>query len=164
MGTLIRSARVEAPSTASPAQVWSVVADVTRTGEWSHECRQVELLDGATVTQPGTRFRGRNVCGRSRWSRTSEVIAVDAPHELAWRTIPSRLLPDSTIWRIRVEPAADGGSTIIQSYEVVKLNPVIDRLFWLFIPAHRDRRPALAEDMRRLGEVAAAASPAAARR
>ncbi len=155
MGTLIRQMRVEAASTATPDQVWSVVADVTRTGEWSHECKVVELLDGATALAPGTRFRGRNVHGRSRWSRVNEVVAVDAPNELAWRTIPTRVFPDSTIWRIRVEPAADGGSLLVQSYEVVKLNPVIDRLFYLLIPAHRDRSAALTEDMRRLGEVAA---------
>jgi hypothetical protein len=155
MGTLIRTAKVEAPSAASPGEVWAVLADVTRTGEWSHECTQVDLLDGATGTRPGTRFRGRNICGRNKWSRVNEVLAVDAPHELVWRTVPTRLFRDSTVWSIRIEPAADGGSTIIQSYDVVKLGPVLDRLFWLLVPTHRDRRPALAEDMRRLGEVAA---------
>jgi polyketide cyclase/dehydrase/lipid transport protein len=155
MGTLIRNAKVEAQSTASVEEVWAIVADVTRTGEWSHECKHVELLDGAIDTRPGTRFGGRNICGRSKWSRVNEVLALDAPNELAWRTVPTRVFRDSTIWRIRVEPAADGGSTIIQSYDVVKLGPVLDRLFWLLVPAHRDRRPALAEDMRRLGEVAA---------
>jgi hypothetical protein len=30
--------------------VWRVVADVTRTGEWSHECLHVSWLGGATAT------------------------------------------------------------------------------------------------------------------
>jgi hypothetical protein len=125
---------------------------------WSHECKEIELLDGATDIVPGTRFRGRNTCGRNKWSRVNEVLAVDAPNELVWRTVPSRLFADSTIWRIRVEPAEGGGTRIVQRYEVVKLNPVLDRLLYLVVPAHRDRRPALADDMRRLGEVAAHAS------
>jgi hypothetical protein len=156
MGTLIRDARVEAHSPAAPDVVWAVVADITRTGEWSHECKQIELLDGATEAVAGTTFRGRNICGRSKWSRVNEVLASETPTELVWRTIPSRLFPDSTIWRIRVEPAEGGGSTVIQSYEVVKLHPIVDRLFYAFVPAHRDRRPALAEDMRRLADLAAA--------
>jgi hypothetical protein len=155
MGTLIRNATVEAHADAPPAVVWAVVEDVTRTGEWSHECKIVELLDGATKVVPGTRFRGRNECGRNRWSRVNEVLEVDAPHELVWRTVPSRLFPDSTIWRIRVEPAPGGGTRVQQSYEVVKLNPIVDRLFYLLVPAHRDRRAALAADMQRLCEVAA---------
>ena len=77
MGTLIRNARVEATSTAAPDAVWAIVGDVTRTGEWSHECKHVDLLDGATAAEAGARFRGRNVCGRSRWSRVNEVLSVD---------------------------------------------------------------------------------------
>src|SRR4051794_36498008 len=105
MGTLIRQAEVTAHSDGSPADVWSVVADPRRTGEWSHECKVVELLDGATEVVPGTKFRGRNVCGRSKWNRVNEVVELDAPNEIAWRTVPTRLFPDSTIWRIRVDAA-----------------------------------------------------------
>ena len=38
--------------------VWSLVSDVTRTGEWSVECRGVEWLDGASGPVKGARFRG----------------------------------------------------------------------------------------------------------
>src|SRR6266702_2020774 len=69
--------------------VWRVITDVTRTGEWSHECRQVAWLHGAAQAAPGVRFRGRNRSGLLRWSRVCEVIAVDTPREIAWRTIPT---------------------------------------------------------------------------
>jgi hypothetical protein len=36
-----RSCRVEVIADAPIASVWRVVADVTRTGEWSHECHHV---------------------------------------------------------------------------------------------------------------------------
>src|SRR5262249_53232942 len=68
-----------------------VVADVTRTGEWSHECLQVSWLGGGTAAAPGARFRGRNRAGWWRWSRTCEVLAVDPPRQIAWRTIPTPL-------------------------------------------------------------------------
>jgi len=154
MGTLKRSGRVEAVTDASPAQVWDVVSDVTRVGEWSHECRTAVWLDGATAAIPGARFAGSNRLGRVKWARVNEIVTADAPHELAWRTVPSRMYPDSTEWRIRIEPEGDS-TRIVQTFEVLKLTPVIDRLIYLVTPAHRDRLPALADDIRRLGEVAA---------
>ena len=59
--------------------VWNVVTDVTRVGEWSHECRRVEWLDGATEAAPGVRFRGTNKAGPWTWSRINEVLVVDEP-------------------------------------------------------------------------------------
>jgi len=83
-------------SVAAPVEsVWRVVANMTRTGEWSHECHQVRWLGGARAAAPGVRFRGRNRSGWLRWSRTCEVLAVDAPRELVWRTIPTWRFVDS---------------------------------------------------------------------
>ena len=44
MGTtkqIPRSSRVEVEVPAPVDAVWRVITDVTRTGEWSHECRRV---------------------------------------------------------------------------------------------------------------------------
>src|SRR5829696_2008423 len=72
-----------------------------------HSHRRVEprVLPGrmdarATRAAPGVRFRVRNRSGWLRWSRVCEVVAVEAPRELAWRTIPSPMLPETTEWRI----------------------------------------------------------------
>jgi hypothetical protein len=153
MGTLPRTGRSEATTTASPEAVWAIVGDPTRVGEWSHECGSAEWVDGATTARPGARFRGRNRVGRSRWTRVNEVVRVDAPREFSWRTVPTRLYPDSTIWTITVEPVATG-TRIEQRFEVVKLNPVIERLFYLLVPPHRDRSDALRQDIVRLGAAA----------
>jgi hypothetical protein len=153
MGTLPHEGRVEVTTGASPAAVWDVVRDPTRVGEWSHECRGAEWVDGATEASPGARFRGRNRQGRARWTRVSEVVTVDAPRELAWRTIPSMLYPDSTRWTITVAPA-EGGTRIVQRFDVVKINPIAERLFYLLVPKHRDRRDALEGDLRTLAALA----------
>src|SRR5262245_25411777 len=96
---------------AAPDAVWDVVADVTRVGEWSHECVGAEWLDGATAAAPRARFRGRNRSGLFRWGRTCEIVTAE-PWELTWRTVPTILYPDSTEWTIRLEAAAAGGTRI----------------------------------------------------
>jgi hypothetical protein len=153
MGRLPRQGRAETTTDASPAAVYRLVSDVTRVGEWSHECYGAEWADGATTAVPGARFRGRNTTGRSRWTRVNEVLVADAPHEFAFRTVSSMLYPDSTIWRFTIEPRG-AGAHVVQTFEVVKINPLAERLFYLLVPQHRDRSAALASDLARLGEVA----------
>lgn len=153
MGTIRRHASVDVVVDAPPTAVWEVVGDPRRTGEWSHECREVSLLDGASAPSVGVRFRGRNRVGKSGWTRTCEIIALEPGREISWRTIPSPLHNDSTVWTITVEP--DGERTrIVQSYEVVKLSALMDRMIYQFVSVHRDRREALTDDLQRIGEVA----------
>ena len=84
---------------------------------------------------------GRNQVGRSGWSRTCEIVGLEPGREISWRTIPSRLHNDSTIWTITVEPEGAGGSrSRVQRYEVVKLSALMDRMIYQFVPVHRDRR------------------------
>ena len=142
-------------SVAAPVEsVWRVVADVTRTGEWSHECHQVRWLGGARAAAPGVRFRGRNRSGWLRWSRTCEVLAVDAPRELVWRTIPTWRFVDSSDWRIRLD-STDDGTLIQQSFQVTKCPSWWEWIVARMVRAHLDRTAALTEDLRRLGAIAA---------
>ncbi len=67
--------------------------------------------------------------------------------------MPTRLYRDQTEWRIIIERDGDV-TTIVQTFEVLKLGPVMERLFYLLVPAHRDRIDALRDDMRRLASVA----------
>ena len=143
-------------------EVWEVVRDVTRVGEWSHECVRVEWLDGVTAAVPGGRFRGRNRSGLFRWGRVCEIVRAE-PYELVWRTLPSRLDPASTEWTIRLERAAHG-TRIEQSYMVQGAPKPLLVLYGLLIAGHRDRTAALTQDMRRLGRLAARPTPAAAPR
>jgi hypothetical protein len=132
--------------------VWDVVRDVTRVGEWSHECVSVSWVGDATSSAPGARFRGRNRAGIFRWGRMCEIVSAE-PYVLVWRTVPTTFYPDSSEWRI-VLAEHGGGSTIEQSFEVVRAPKALVLLYGLLIPAHRDRTAALADDLRRLGDVA----------
>jgi hypothetical protein len=155
MMTLPKHGRCEATTTASPDAVWQVLSDPARLGEWSHETRAGEWLDGATAAQPGARFRATNTAGRSTWRRVSEVVEADAPRAFAWRTVPTAMYRDSTDWRITLEPI-EGGTRIAQTFDVVHIHPMMDRLFWLLVKVHRDRSAALESDIERLAAVSAA--------
>jgi len=157
MGTLPRNGIVEVTTSAAPDQVWDLVADVTRAGDWSHETRGAEWLGGATGPAVGARFRGRNGKGRTRWSRVCEIEACEPGRRIAWHTVPGRAYNDSTRWTYEITPV-DGGTKVTQRFEVLKLGPVMDRLFYAVIPAHRDRTEALRGDLEAL--VALASRPA----
>jgi uncharacterized protein YndB with AHSA1/START domain len=143
---------------ASPEAVWAVLADVTRIGEWSHECRGAEWLDGATAAVPGARFRGRNRAGALvRWARVCVIREVDPPRELVWETVGPPLMRDASLWRVRLDPV-DGGTRICQEFRILSMAAWADRAVAALIPTHRDRSAALAADLRRLGEVSAGGS------
>jgi hypothetical protein len=161
MGTLPKTGAVTVEVDATPEQVWALLADIGRQDEWGHESQPGEWLDGATAPVAGARFRGRNQNGRMRWARQCEIVQADAPAVISWRTVPSRLYNDSTRWTYELEPTPKG-CRITQRFEVLKIGPVLDRLFYAMIPAHRDRSAALEADLRRLGEVAAGRVPQAA--
>jgi uncharacterized protein YndB with AHSA1/START domain len=154
MGTLPKTGTVTLEVDAPPEQVWTLLTDITRAGEWSHESKGGEWLDGATGPAPGARFRGRNAQGSYRWTRQCEVLAVDPGRSISWRTVPTPLFRDSTIWTYVLEPT-ERGCRITQRFEVVQLGKVMDRVLYAAVPAHRDRSEALAGDVRRLGERAA---------
>jgi hemerythrin-like domain-containing protein len=133
--------------------VWDIVRDVTRIGEWSHECVSATWLGSAETAVPGARFRGRNRAGMFRWGRVCEVMSADH-YQFVWRTVPTALFPDSTEWAIRLRPVANG-TEMEQTFRVLRAPKVLDAVYATMIPAHRDRTAALTADLRRLGDVAA---------
>lgn len=153
MRTIPTSLRTAVTVAAPIDAVWKVVADVTRTGEWSHECRRVEWLDGASAAALGVRFRGANRLRWAKWSRTNEVIELEPGRHLGWRTLPAWRFPDSTEWRITLEPLPSG-TRIVQTYDVVYAARWWAWLMARIVPQHLDRTEALATDLRRIGEVA----------
>ena len=154
MSQVQKQSRVEVVVDATVRQVWEVISDVTRIGEWSHECHAARWLDDADGPSPGVRFRGRNRAGWARWGRTCEIVTVDPPSQFVWRTVPTRLFPDSTQWRVRLEPTSDGQTLIRQSFTVLRAPWLLDRLYAQLIPAHQNRDARLAQDLARAGAAA----------
>jgi hypothetical protein len=95
-------------------QVWGMVSDVTRMGEWSPEAVAAEWLDGATGPVVGARFRGRNK-RRASWSTTCTVTAATPGREFAFRVGKGE-----TTWRYDLSPV-DGGCRVTESFEIVRV-------------------------------------------
>ena len=129
---------------ASAEELYDLVADVTRIGEFSPECRQAEWIGGGPPAAPGARFRGRNAASRLlRWARVCEVVTAEPAREFSFRTITTVLRPDSTVWTYRFEAAGDG-TDVTEAYEVVRLPPrPLLALYRRLLPHHMDMRPHL---------------------
>jgi hemerythrin superfamily protein len=148
-----KQGHIEVVVDTAPEAVWDVVGDVTRIGEWSHECVGAQWLGDATKAQPGARFRGRNRNGIIRWGRLCEIVDVQ-PGALVWRTVPTRLYPDSSEWRIKLHHV-ETGTRIEQTFQVIKAPKLLEPIYATIIPSHRDRTQALTADLHRLGALAA---------
>jgi len=147
---------VDAFIAAAPDAVFALVADVTRTGERSSECRAAAWLPGPAAGEIGSRFRGRNRSGVARWSRVCEVTASDAGTQFAFRTVPERFDPsrrDSTTWCFDFVPEGDG-TRVSHTYEITMLpSRPFRALYGLMLPHHRDMRPQMAETLAALKAV-----------
>ena len=154
MGTIPRQATSTWSSTHLPPRCGRSSAIPAAPASGATNASRWRSPTARTAPGVGVRFRGRNQVGRNGWTRTCEIVGLEPGREISWRTIPSPLHNDSTIWTISVEPGDAGGSRITQRYEVVKLGPLMDRFIYQFVPVHRDRREALTADLRRIGDVA----------
>ncbi|MCW2760761.1 MAG: hypothetical protein JWR85_962 [Marmoricola sp.] len=146
---------VDVPAT--PAQVWSVLSDPTRVGEWSHECQAVVWCEGHSRAAVQAKFRGSNRSGSMRWSRTCTITEIEPTRLLVYRT-SGGVPPDSTEWRFRLE-VVGSGTRVTQSFRILKFPRLMELATVVFNPAHRDRSDALRGDLVRLGEIAQAAQP-----
>lgn len=125
--------------------VWTLITDVTRTGEWSPENTGGSWLEGATGPAVGARFRGSNRRGRTRWATTCEVIAAEPNREFAFVT-GSRDKPE-TVWRYLLEPTA-AGTRVTESFELAKPLGVASRIITRITTGVRDRHADLEENVR----------------
>jgi uncharacterized protein YndB with AHSA1/START domain len=145
---------------AAPAsQLWDLVTDITRIGEFSPETFEAQWLAGADGPRAGARFRGhvrRNGRGPVYWT-TCTVIASDPGREFAFSVAG----PGGKIWntwRYEFCPRAEG-TDVTESFELSDTLAI--RLYWKL--AGRARRRTNMNGMRvtleRIKAVAEAADP-----
>lgn len=144
-----RSASAMVYIDASPDEVWQAVSDVGSQHLWSCEATRCEWISPADRAELGARFRGCNRRGFRHWTRENEVTEADSGSAFGWRTLPCRLYPDSTDWRIELTPSGPG-TEVIESYEIRSINRAFEIFMFWFNPGHRERRSDLEADLRRL--------------
>lgn len=155
--------RVSLTMEARPEAVYALVADVTRTPEFSPEIVECRWLDGAIGPEVGARFRARNkMPNRPAFSNKPVVTVAEPGRAFAFaRTEP---FGGTVEWRYEFEPEG-GGTRVTESYTVTK---PVSRVGWFIIGtlfARKDRRTDLRrgmtetlERLRRVAERDAAAT------
>ncbi len=138
---------------ATPEQVYSMVADVTRMGEWSPECYRCEWLDGADGPSAGARFRGYSKSNWLRWSRLVEVRVAEPGKEFAFTTLTDFVNKDSTDWRYTFEPS-DGGTLVTESYSATRHPSLPIRVISTLARRPHDMGPHMRSTLQRIKTVA----------
>jgi uncharacterized protein YndB with AHSA1/START domain len=92
---------------AAPAdEVWAMVSDLPRMGEWSPENSGAKWTKGATGPAVGASFRGRNRAGWRRWSTTGKVVECEPGKAFAFDIFAGPL--KVATWSYRFELTAEG--------------------------------------------------------
>ena len=121
---------------APPSQVWDLVSDVTRIGEFSPETFEAEWTRGHTGPEVGATFRGhvkRNGVGPVYWA-PCKVTACEPERSFEFGVMgPGGRL---NTWGYRLEP--EGGGTLVTEY--FRLTPNLPlRAYWAVLGHLRGR-------------------------
>jgi uncharacterized protein YndB with AHSA1/START domain len=104
---------------APPEQVWALVSDITKMGEYSPEVLEAEWLDGATGAALGARYRG-HVKRNENWPVlywTTCEITECIPGEVfefavVWQDRPLN------VWRYEFRATEAGGTDVTESFDL----------------------------------------------
>jgi hypothetical protein len=93
-----------------PDEIYDMVADVTRMGEWSPVCKACWWEDGTPGV--GARFTGRNELFDRTWETHAQVVAADRGREFAFVVTET-----STRWGYEFSPI-DGATRVTESWDI----------------------------------------------
>jgi hypothetical protein len=96
-------------SAASTDELYALVSDVARMGEWSPENTGGRWIRGASGPVVGARFRGSNQRGWRRWTTNCTVVEAERGRRFAFE-VAVVVVPASR-WTYDFEP--DGEGTIV---------------------------------------------------
>ena len=121
---------------APPAEVWALLSDVTRIGEFSPETFEAEWTRGSTGPEVGATFRGhvrRNGVGPTYW--TPCKVRACEPERVFEFDVMGPQGPMNT-WGYRLEPS-EGGTVVTEYFRLPPSLPL--RLYWLVLGPLRAR-------------------------
>jgi len=147
---------VSLPIAAPADEIYRLVADVTRTPEYSPEILRCRWLDGATGPAVGARFAAVNkVPNRPSWTNKPVVTTVEPGRTFAFAR--TERFAGTVRWTYRFE--ADGDGTLVtEAYEVTR---PLSWFGWFVIGTlfgrhdrRADLRRGMEQSLQRLREVA----------
>ena len=121
---------------ATPEQVWDLVSDVTRIGEFSPETFEARWTRGSTGPEVGASFKGhvkRNGVGPTYWSPCQVTACV--PNQLFEFAVGTDQVTMNN-WGYRLEPD-ETGTTVTEYFRVEPSLPM--RLYWAVLGPLRGR-------------------------
>ncbi|WP_406278018.1 SRPBCC family protein [Embleya sp. NBC_00896] len=111
---------------ATPTEVYAVVSDLARSGEWSPECVGGTWISGEPGTV-GAVFRGENLRAadvvawapvvRGTWFTESEVVAAEPGRSFRWSMRDTAGVRQDSVWSYEIEPAP-GGSVLTHRFRM----------------------------------------------
>jgi len=101
-------------------QLWRMVSDVTRMGEWSPETTSAEWTGGATGPAVGAKFRGSNRNGKKSWKTACVVVDAEAGRRFAFRSMAGPLFVADWVYEFE---ESDSGCLVTETWT--------DRRGWL---------------------------------
>lgn len=93
---------------ATPSEVWKLVSDPTRYGDWSPENQGAQWIGSSTGPALGARFKGSNKNGWARWRTTCTVTEFAEGEAFAFDVRSG--IPIAR-WAYRLEPVEVEGAT-----------------------------------------------------
>ena len=109
---------------ATPEQLYRLVTDLPRMGEWSPENEGGKWLKGATTAAVGATFKGKNRKGWQRWSTLATVVSADQDRLFAFDVTSAGL--KVARWSYALRPV-EGGTEITESWEDQR-SPLIGKI------------------------------------
>lgn len=104
---------------ATPEEVYDLVTDIARMGEWSPECEGAEWANGAQAATVGAQFHGRNRRNDNEWVTPNTVLVADPGREFTWVVGTNEF--QVCRWSFVFE-ANGGGTDVTESFELGKEN------------------------------------------
>ncbi|MFI9612488.1 SRPBCC family protein [Streptomyces sp. NPDC052023] len=102
---------------ATAEEIYDVVSDLRRSGEWSPECQGGEWISGEPATV-GAVFRGENLRSedvvawaplvRGTWYTDARVVAAEPGRSFRWMMLSHAGADQESVWGFGIEPAGRG--------------------------------------------------------
>jgi Polyketide cyclase / dehydrase and lipid transport len=109
--------RADVHVSATPDEVYAVISDLPRSGEWSVECTGGKWISGEPSTV-GAVFRGENLRSpevvawapvvRGTWSTESEIVAAEPGKRFRWAMRTKSGQRQDSVWAFDIEPDGEG--------------------------------------------------------
>ncbi len=104
---------VERKIRATPEQLFPLITDLPRMGEWSPEATGGEWLDDKQSADLGARFKGNNRNGSKSWSTVATVTAFEPNRLFSFRITAAVPI---AVWSYALVPTDDGGTLVTETW------------------------------------------------